>query len=76
MNKKELALGLLENPKWNFTNIFVSNLKDVHEMTFLGDLYGNRFTLALRMIEETSVDDIMENFENLKNNGFINYFGE
>jgi len=40
---------LLDERNWSFSNIFVSNIKEVGEMTRLGDLYGNRFTILLRM---------------------------
>lgn len=53
LNEKLIADRLLNNKKWNFSNIFVSNLKTVENSTSLGDLYGNRFTLALRLVEST-----------------------
>lgn len=45
-------------------------------MTRLGDLYGNRFTILLRMTKQCDLNDIEVNFKNLRDNGFINYFGE
>lgn len=48
LGKKELANKLLNEKNWKFSNIFVSNIKEVKECTNLGDLYGNRFSLAIR----------------------------
>lgn len=73
---REFSSNLLDPNKWQFTNIFVSNIKEVGEMTKLGDLYGNRFTLALRLLENYDEKQLRENMESLKNFGFINYFGE
>lgn len=39
-------------------------------------LRGNRFSVALRFIPaDVSDEKIAQNVENLKQNGFINYFG-
>lgn len=47
------------------------NFRYVDQQLKLGDLKGNRFSLALRQIE--GIKD--ENIEFIKKNGFINYFG-
>lgn len=39
-----------------------------------GDLYGNRFALLMRLVEFNK-DKVIENIENAKNRGFINYYG-
>lgn len=44
----------------------------------LGDLKGNRFTLALRDLEVRSEEDernVMEAVESVRTRGFVNYFG-
>ena len=39
-------------------------------------LKGNRFSVALRFIDRNTPDsDIKRNVENVKTNGFVNYFG-
>lgn len=43
-------------------------------MLRIGDLYGNRFSLAIRLFNFEE-DKLKENIENLRNDGFINYFG-
>lgn len=52
-------------------------------MIKLGDLSGNRFSLAIRFIEGSvknlylgaTDEEIKQNVENLGENGFLNYFG-
>ncbi|KAJ1912755.1 multisubstrate pseudouridine synthase 7 [Mycoemilia scoparia] len=42
----------------------------------LGDLLGNRFTIVLRYVSEsTSQEDIEKSLKGLQNDGFINYYG-
>jgi tRNA(Glu) U13 pseudouridine synthase TruD len=49
----------------------------VNDRLRIGDLYGNRFSLILRFIENSQeVDEkAKKNFEGLSKRGFINYFG-
>lgn len=42
---------------------------------FLGDAIGNKFELILRDAEFESEEDVDNAVENIKKNGFINYFG-
>ena len=42
---------------------------------FLGDAIGNKFQIVLRDVEYEHEDDLSESIENVKQNGFINYFG-
>lgn len=42
----------------------------------LGQLYGNRFSVALRFIDRNTSDaDIVKNIKNVEEHGFVNYFG-
>ena len=74
VTKNELA-GLTKNPSWNFEEITFSNLTYTSSLLKIGDLYGNRFTLALRFLEHIDPSKIDKNIENLKKSGFVNYFG-
>jgi len=56
--------------------IKVGSFEWVKEPLRLGQLSGNRFSVALRFIpKEISAEEIAGNVERLKANGFINYFG-
>ena len=72
--KRELA-GFINMKFWKWGEISFSNLSYVNEAVKLGDLIGNRFTLALRLLEETEEKDIEHNINSLRVNGFVNYFG-
>lgn len=52
--------------------ITVSNISVAAEMLRLGDLSGNRFTLALR---EVTGNDLEGAVQSLATNGFVNYYG-
>ena len=41
----------------------------------LGDLHGNRFSIAIRNVQPADPEIINASLENLRNNGFLNYFG-
>ena len=41
----------------------------------MGDLFGNRFKIVIREIDELNENTIANGIESLKKNGFINYFG-
>lgn len=74
VSKHELA-GLIKNESWNFSEVNFSNLEYSNNILKIGDLYGNRFTLALRFLGEMDETQIAKNIENVKKTGFINYFG-
>jgi tRNA pseudouridine13 synthase len=62
---------------WN-KNIVISDYKYSNTSLALGDLYGNRFAVSLRMVGPATVErkwEIARNIEHLKLHGFINYFG-
>jgi tRNA pseudouridine13 synthase len=56
-------------------NGYLCNFSYSKERLMLGDLIGNHFKLALRNVKG-SHEEIKKSLESLKNNGFINYFGE
>lgn len=58
ISKREMTEKLLDEKNWSFSNILVSNLKEVNQMTKLGDLYGNRFSIALRLTSSSSENEI------------------
>lgn len=71
---REIAqLGL--RPYWRLNEISFSDIRPTNETIDIGDLTGNRFTIALRLLEEAS--EISLNFacEETAKNGFLNYFG-
>ena len=53
----------------------IGNLEKWPNAIKLGNLSGNRFSLALRFIEGVTDEQIQENVERMNANGFINYFG-
>ena len=55
--------------------VTIGNIQKTNQSMKLGDLQGNRFSVALRFIEGASDEDIKVNVDNLKQFGFINYFG-
>lgn len=76
-NLKAKTLCNIFNMKfWNFDQISFSNIKHVDEPISLGMLYGNRFTIALRLMEKIDEKILKEKINGIKKNGFINYFGE
>ena len=64
-----------KNPSWNFEEICFSDLTYTNCLLKIGDLYGNRFTLALRFLEHIDPLKIERNVKNLMSSGFVNYFG-
>ena len=54
--------------------VSISGFKEVQKPLKLGDLFGNRFTIALRNVAGP-VESIERAVESLKETGFINYFG-
>ncbi|GJQ08847.1 hypothetical protein GpartN1_g638.t1 [Galdieria partita] len=63
------------------SNIRIGRFKYCKEPLHLGELKGNRFTVILRNLLDSvdkdchRLEDIQEAIENVKTNGFINYFG-
>lgn len=55
--------------------IRVGHIEQTKDQLKLGSLNGNRFSIALRFITGVTDTEISQNVENIKNNGFINYFG-
>lgn len=57
-------------------NIKLGSFERVWSGVNLGMLKGNRFSVALRFIDRTIDNaEIRRNVENVKKNGFVNYFG-
>lgn len=73
-SQKELA-ALVRNPSWNFDEVSFCGLKYVTEAPRVGDLLGNRFTLALRFLQPVDEAVLAESVESLRESGFVNYFG-
>lgn len=63
----------VKKPEWN-KNIKVGDLKQVDQLLKLGALKGNWFSIALWFVN-TDEETVWQNVENVKKNGFINYFG-
>jgi tRNA pseudouridine13 synthase len=62
---------------WN-QNMVVTDYEYADAPIALGDLYGNRFSITLRLTKELPLKDeweLMRNIESLRQSGFINYFG-
>lgn len=57
-----------------FPNIQLGNFEFKDTVLKLGDLKGNRFRVALRHVDADE-EKIIESLENMKQNGFINYYG-
>lgn len=74
VGKKELA-GFTNMKFWKWEEISFSNLEYVTEPLKIGDLMGNRFTIALRLKEDVDENVLGQNVKNVQDNGFINYFG-
>ncbi|XP_076271379.1 pseudouridine synthase 7 isoform X1 [Rhynchophorus ferrugineus] len=55
-------------------NLKIGNLEFKDKSLSIGDLKGNRFRIALRNVKADD-DLIMKSVEQIKNNGFINYYG-
>lgn len=72
--KEELA-ALILSKNWNREEISVCSLHYTDELLKIGQLQGNRFTIALRFLDPPSDDDVQKNCENLQREGFLNYFG-
>ncbi|CCF75674.1 Multisubstrate pseudouridine synthase 7 [Babesia microti strain RI] len=56
-------------------NVFLSKFKYTREKVGIGDLFGNEFKIAIRGIHTSDIGHFVECFDNLNENGFINYFG-
>lgn len=41
----------------------------------MGELYGNRFSIAIRFVGEPSEEILKTNVDSLSREGFINYYG-
>ena len=71
-------LALINSQKsrdWNYT-IKCGNYKKIETAYHLGQLSGNRFSLALRFIDIDYPDaDIQVNIDHIMKHGFINYYG-
>ncbi|KAI7686992.1 hypothetical protein SSS_07542 [Sarcoptes scabiei] len=67
----------------NQATMHVGHFRFSDEPLRLGDLNGNKFEIILRQISSlaldslssTRIDEINQNLESIKNNGFINYYG-
>ena len=73
----EQLRGRLSRAYWG-QQIQVSQFTGADTGVRVGDLYGNRFSIALRMIEERNIalnNDIVAIMNRIKDTGFINYFG-
>jgi tRNA pseudouridine13 synthase len=53
----------------------MSNFRLVSDRLRVGDLYGNRFSLVIRLVSHADLETALQNFEGLRRDGFINYFG-
>jgi tRNA pseudouridine13 synthase len=62
------------NKNWN-TGIVLGDYKYVDQQLKMGDLKGNRFSMALRFISLEDNDQIVKSLKNLETLGFINYYG-
>ncbi len=67
----------LENKKMtqNGFEVQITEVGKAIDVLKLGDHYGNRFAIILRLIEPQPEEDLVSRFDLLKTNGFINYFG-
>ena len=54
---------------------FTGNFEFKEVPLFLGDSIGNKFQIVLRDVELDSQTDLKQSIENVKLNGFLNYFG-
>ncbi|EAR87715.1 tRNA pseudouridine synthase D (macronuclear) [Tetrahymena thermophila SB210] len=68
----EILNQRFQNSRWN--NMKVQNVKDATSQLRTGDLYGNRFSLAIRLVSYEE-QEVIKAVEDLKKLGFINYFG-
>jgi tRNA pseudouridine13 synthase len=57
-------------------DIELSNFEEARERINLGDLKANAFEITVRDIEAGEKESIERNLENVRKNGFINFFGE
>jgi len=72
---KQLA-GLIKNDKWNWEEISFSKLGYTENLIKIGDLVGNRFSIAFRFVDDDiHTDSLLKNIETVSKDGFINYFG-
>ena len=67
--------ALVNRPAWKWDEISISNPKLTNRMVKIGDLLGNRFTIASRFIASPNIQDLEARIDALKKKGFINYFG-
>lgn len=74
VSAKELA-GLLHVSSWNFDEVSFSHLEYVQAPLKVGDLLGNRFTLAIRFPERVEEAQVLGNVQRAAQSGFVNYFG-
>lgn len=71
----EALIRFQRSKNWD-PKIKVGTFERVFNPLRLGQLSGNRFSVALRFIpNDITAEMIAANVENLKKNGFINYFG-
>ncbi|KRX07205.1 Pseudouridine synthase, catalytic domain [Pseudocohnilembus persalinus] len=66
-------ISKIEGHKSN--QIFTSDYEVAENLVRIGDLYGNRFTIALRLIDSLNQEKIAKCISGLKEDGFINYYG-
>jgi tRNA pseudouridine13 synthase len=59
-----------------FKDIELSNFEINNERINLGDLKGNEFEIAIRDIEKSDLKRIEKKLDNIRKNGFINFYGE
>lgn len=52
----------------------LSDARQVGKLLRTGDLYGNRFSIAMRLVQ-CNKEKLVENVENARLHGFINYYG-
>lgn len=72
---KQLA-GLIKNDKWNWEEISFSKLGYTENLIKIGDLTGNRFSIAFRFIaDDVNTESLLKNIDTVAKEGFINYFG-
>jgi tRNA pseudouridine13 synthase len=72
---KQLA-GLIKNDKWNWEEISFSKVGYTENLIKIGDLTGNRFSIAFRFVDDAvNTQSLLKNIDTIAKEGFINYFG-
>ena len=71
----EMIIKAMKNKDWD-QKIQLGSFERVWSGVALGQLKGNRFSVALRFINRgIKNEQIAKNVKNVEKNGFINYFG-